>query len=272
MSRQLISVALNERIVSARSGWVRGFGLLFGVGMVALALMTATAGARFSGLGFDRATATALSMMLLSVPLVSLILGANTMAVSRGTWEMLASQPVATETIVTGKWIGVWMGVGGAVSVAFGLSGILLFVGGDGAGAGAYVTLGFCALLLVAVFSGLGMLVGTVVTERSRALFMALVLWIVAVFFYDWAVMGVALMTGKRLSVAAVWAALVVNPIDLARVITVSNIGALDLLGPTGAVMARAGPQAIWALWGGLVVWAIVPVFIAGKVAKIVER
>lgn len=272
MYRRTWDIAVMEGTIAVRSGWVRGFGFVFGAGVITLSLVTATTGAGFAGFGFDRATATALSLMLLAVPLVSIVVGVNTMAASRGMWEMLASQSVTAPSIVTGKWLGVSMGVGGAVAFAFGLSGLLLYVGGDGTGAGAYATLGLTGVLLVSAFAGIGTLVGAAMIDRSRALLVALLTWLLLVFFYDWAVIGVALITGKRLAIGAVWTALLLNPVDLARVVTIAGIGALDLLGPTGAVLVRSGPLTYPALWLGLLLWAVVPTFVAGCVAGKVER
>lgn len=261
-----------EAAVAMRSGWVRGFGVLFGAGIIGLALLTASTGTSFAGFGFDRASATALSIMLMAVPLVSGIVGVNTMALPRGQWEILASQPLTVPAIVGGKWMGIFASVGGAVAASFGLSGLLLSLGGATTGAGAYATLGVVGVLLVGIFTGIGLIVGATVTDRGKALLVSLLVWLLLVFFYDWLIIGVALMTGKRVALGAVWTALVLNPVDLARVITIANIGALDLLGPTGAVLARSGAMTYPALWGALLVWAVVPVVVAGQLANRLEQ
>lgn len=272
MFRRSMDIATMEATVAMRSGWVRGFGALFGAGIIGLALMTATTGTSFAGFGFDRASATALSIMLMAVPLVSAIVGVNTMAVPRGQWEIFASQPLTIPAIVTGKWIGIMVSVGGAVAASFGLSGLLLSLGGATTGAGAYATLGVVGILLVGVFTGIGLIVGAAVTDRGKALLVALLVWLLLVFFYDWLIIGVALMTGKRLALSAVWTALVLNPVDLARVITIAGIGALDLLGPTGAVLARSGPLTYSGLWVALSAWAALPIIAAGQLANRLER
>lgn len=255
-----------------RSGWVRGFGVLFAAGILSLSVLTATTGTSFAGFGFDRASATALSIMLMAVPLASSIVGVNTMAVPRGQWEMFAAQPLTIPALVGGKWAGLLASVGGAVAASFGLSGVMLTLGGATTGAGAYATLGIIGVMLVSVFTGIGLMVGAAITDRSKALLTALLIWLLLVFFYDWGIIGVALLTGRRLAIGAVWTALVLNPVDLARVITIANIGALDLLGPTGAVLARSGPMTHVGLWVAMGLWALLPVCIAGQLANRRER
>lgn len=272
MGTPFTHVASMERVIAARSGWIRGFGLFFGLSVLALAVLSSSNDAGVAGFGFNRATATALNLMLLIVPLISIVIGANAMAGSRGMWEVLASQPIKIETLVMGKWLGVWFGVGGVTAVTFGASGILLAFWGSGVGADAYVSLGVAGVFLAGSFAGIGTVIGAAITDRSRAMVATALVWFVAVFLYDWAVMGLALITSTNMVPGAVWTALLLNPVDLARLITVSGIGATELLGPTGAVLAASEARIVPALWSALVVWAFLPVLVAGKLARSIER
>lgn len=270
--RSLITIGLFERLIHVRGGWVKGYGVAFGLGTLALALVAALAGPSVPGFGFDRTTATVLHLMLMVVPLVSLVLAAGSFAASRGMWEMLASQPISSFGLVAGKWLGVWASVGGVTAAALGCAGLIIAWVGGGAGAGPYVVMGLSGVLLAGSFAGMGAVIGAALPDRSRALAAAVLAWLAFVFLYDWLIIGVALFVGRRLAIGAIWLALVLNPADLARVATVSGLGALDLLGPTGAVLSRSGAWAGLLLWTALGLWTLLPVALAAWLARRVER
>lgn len=271
--RTAFDVALTERRLATRSGWVRAFGIFFGIAALGLALTAAVSGSAQPLLTFDRTTATLLSLMILFVPLVSLVIGVNALSASRGMWELLVSQPISAFALVAGKWLGAWLSIGGALALGLGTAGLLIaWMIGSGNGAMTFVLMGVSGLLLTASFVAIGCLLGTLVPDRSRALAMSVLVWLVAVFLYDWIIMGFALIGGQGFTVEAVWIGLALNPADLARVVTVGALGAAELLGPAGAVLERSGGWVAPLAWLGLVAWTAVPLWLAGRLAGRVER
>lgn len=272
MNRSGLQVAMWERLICVRGGWIWGFAAIFGLIALALAIVSSLMSTSFTGFGFDRTTATLLNVMLLLVPLISLILGANAVTVSRGQWEMLLSQPISVTSLVTGKWLGVWIGVGGAIAVSLGGAGLVVALLSGSDGINPYLTMGAVGVLLSGSCVGIGVLLGVVLRERMKALVGAVLLWLVLVFVYDWAVIGVALLSGRRLSLGTVWALLALNPADLSRVLSVSSLATPEILGPTGAVLARAGSRTQGLLWICLGMWVALPTWVAGKIAPHLER
>jgi ABC-type transport system involved in multi-copper enzyme maturation permease subunit len=75
--------------------------------------------------------------------------------------------------------------------------------------------------------------------DRLKATSAALALWLLTVVAYDLAVLGVSAMFGGLPLQAVLFPALLLNPVDLARVLTVLATGSGALFGPTSAVLVR---------------------------------
>ena len=81
--------------------------------------------------------------------------------------------------------------------------------------------------------------IGTVAGDRVRAMSLALLGWFAAVVGYDLAVLGAtSLLSGLPLE-SVLFPALLVNPIDLTRVLVTLAVGSGALFGPTSAVLAK---------------------------------
>ena len=75
--------------------------------------------------------------------------------------------------------------------------------------------------------------------DRLQAMSFALLLWLGLVVAYDLAVLGATALLGGLPLEAVLFPALLLNPIDLARVLVTLAIGSGALFGPTGAVLVK---------------------------------
>jgi ABC-type transport system involved in multi-copper enzyme maturation permease subunit len=106
--------------------------------------------------------------------------------------------------------------------------------------------------------------------DRLKAMSAALLLWLAMVVAYDLAVLGAtALLSGLPLE-RVLFPALLLNPIDLARVLVTLAVGSGALFGPTSAVLVNLfGTTRGVAL--GLVVLALqtaVPLWLSARVFR----
>jgi Cu-processing system permease protein len=119
------------------------------------------------------------------------------------------------------------------------------------------------ALGVVSVATALG--IAAVWPEKLRAMGAALGLWLLLVVAYDLGVVGVsAVLRGVELQ-RILLPALLLNPVDLARVLVTRAVGQGALFGPTAAVLMRTlGSQRGIALAiVALVVETLVPLAVA---------
>lgn len=250
--------------------WMFGFTVL----LAALVL-----GLSFFGLGqsrevgfqsFARVTLSLMNLVLFIVPLTGLMLGVTSMTGSSGTLPLLLAQPVGRGEVLVGKLFGLSLALTVAQLVGFGGGGVIVAFQ-----AGAEQVNGFLALTCLSVALGwlsvsTSLCIAVVWPDRLKAMSAALLLWLLMVVAYDLVVLGAtAMFRGVPLQ-SVLFPALLINPVDLARVLTTLAVGSGALFGPTSAVLMKMfGSQGGVAL--GLAVLAIetvVPMLIAVRVFR----
>jgi Cu-processing system permease protein len=258
-----IMVTARGQLRDALQGWwVALYAATFG----ALALALAVVGSRGTGSlgfeGFNRTSASLLNACLLLAPLAALALGASAVSGERerGTLQGLLAQPVTRWEFLAGLYAGLLGALALATALGFGVAGFVIALLSPVIDPARYLQLFALVVLLTGVMLGLGMLLSVVAGSRMRALGAALALWFVLVLFFDLGVIGVTVsgLLGSRGLVAA----LLLNPVDVARVLAVLRLEpSMDVLGPAGTYLAdRLGAGGAAALLGAtLTAWLVVP-------------
>jgi ABC-type multidrug transport system ATPase subunit/ABC-type transport system involved in multi-copper enzyme maturation permease subunit len=258
--RPIIAKELRDAL---RNRWLAGFaGLLAVLGFAA----TASAYDSLSGFtlqAFGRTTATLMNLSLLLAPLVAVLMGASTIAIEqdRGTLEPLLAQPLSRAQLLLAKYAGLVLALGAAILVGFLPAGVLI-AAQSGAGMLAhYLLFPALALLAAAALAGVGLLISVSSRSAVQAQGTAVVVWFAASLLYDLLLVGSLAVTGLPANLLA--AALVLNPIDAARVLGVLALEPdLYLLGPAGAYLTgQLTPAGAAAVLGAAITgWALLPV------------
>jgi Cu-processing system permease protein len=237
--------ASEELVLALRSRWTQIFTVVFGV----LAVAVAGAGYVLSGghgvQDFARTAVSLVQLVLLLVPLTALVIGVLSLAPERGAAELVFSQPVSRATILFGKLLGLFQALGAAQAVGFGVAGMLVYAQSGSEGLSGFALLVGASLVTTAVFLGLAALLaaGSVGRKRTRALALALVVWFVAVVFFDLAALGVASLLPSGTASRVLMVAAIVNPLSAVRT------GAL--LGIEGTGAFGAASLALFRFTGG---------------------
>ena len=239
-SRRVRVVAAEEFRRALESRWLFGFTAL---------LMALVLGLSFFGLaqsrevgfqGFARVTMSLMNLVLFVVPLTGLVLGVISSSSEGGTLSLLLAQPVSRSEVLLGKFLGLATALTVAQAIGFGAGGLVVALQ-----AGSEQVRGFLVL------TGLSMALGwlTISTslcitvrwpDRLKAMSAALLLWLLMVVAYDLVVPGATtLLQGLPLQ-TVLFPALLLNPVDLARVLTTLAVGSGALFGPTSAVLMKS--------------------------------
>lgn len=231
----------------------------------AVFFFAATMGLLQFGGGPTRTLPSLASVILLVVPLVTLVIGTVGFYDGREFTELLLSHPVSRARLFMAHYLGLVLPLGAAFAVGTGLP--LVTAGLDSATwAPALLTVAG-GLLLTGVFGALAILVATSVGTAARGLATALLVWLGLTVLYD----GVVLMGAQAFSAypleRPLLAAMLLNPVDLARVMVLMALDAPALLGYTGAVFQDFFGTAAGALVaaGSLALWIGVPVALAAR-------
>lgn len=207
---------------------VLGYALFFAV--AALGLL------RFGG-GLERALPSLASVVLLAVPLVSIIVGTIFVYEGRDFAELVLSHPVGRGPLFTGLWLGVTLPLAGAFLLGAGVP--LALAGGAAESLPAVLLVLAAGVLLTAVFTALAFLVAVLVPDPTKGLGLALLVWLGLTVVYDGLVLlAVGAFAAYPLE-RPMLALMVLNPVDLARVLVLMALDASALMGYTGAVFQR---------------------------------
>ncbi len=261
----LLLVARKEVRDALRSRWFQLYALGFaGLALALSRLSLDQAGA--GGLaGFGRTAASLINLVLLTVPLMGLTLGAGSLAGERerGTLATLLAQPLSRTEVLFGKALGLGLALGSALAGGFGLAAALIAAGGGGGQAAAYGTLLLLALLLALCMLAIGLLISSFVARGSAATGIALFVWLGLVFLGDLGLMGTALT--MRLPAETLLALALLNPIEAYRIAAIQAItGGVEVLGPAGVYAARSlGPALLPVLAGSLLLWTLLALLAA---------
>ncbi len=262
--------AAEELKIALRSRWTQIFAAVFAV----LACGVSGAGYVISGghgvQDFSRTAASLIHLVVLIVPLISLMLGVLSLSLERGAAEVVFALPVSRGTILAGRLLGLFLALALAQSFGFGLAGLVIYTQSGPEGVADFLIVLGASLLATAIFLALAAFLSADAfgRRRTRALALALVVWLACEVFIDLAALGFATFLSSGAASRVVILASLINPIGALRT------GALLLVEGTGAFGAAslallrfthgpAGAAGLIAL--SLLCWIALPAWWAGR-------
>jgi Cu-processing system permease protein len=271
MSSSVWLICRQEFTLNRRNRWVISFALLFAL----LTLLIAYFGMVTSGYaGFQDFTRTAASIVNLGgflVPLFALLLGVFSFITNAEYFELLVTQPVSRTRVLLGRYLGVLLTVLGASLLGFGLSGALIAMVVGVPGAQSYLLVVVYSLSLAVVFAGLSVLISLVARRRQIAVGIAIAIWVFYELVYGVLMLGTTLYLPPPVLKTVLLAGLLGNPVDIARVLSLLEVGGPYLFGPAGATLVKlTGSATAATLCGvlGLLLWIVAPMAVAVRIFR----
>ena len=263
-------VAREEYRRALEARWLFAFTIAFALVVLGLSYFGLVQTREVGFQGFARVTLSLMSVVLLVVPLCGLLLGVASVSGGGDALPLLLAQPVTRGEVLAGKYVGLAAALSVAQAIGFGGGGLVVAFH-----AGTEQWRGFAALTVLAIVLGwlslaAAMALAALCRDRLQAMSFALLLWLGLVVAYDLAVLGATALLGGLPLEAVLFPALLLNPIDLARVLVTLAIGSGALFGPTGAVLVKlfggTGGVALGA--AVLAIETAIPLVIAGRVFR----
>ena len=249
MTLALRLLATGVRDVGRRR-WLLAYGLFYVVLTDALY--------RFGGTG-ARTVLSLANVVLSLVPLVSLLFGTMYLYHAREFIQMILAQPVSRRALFIGLYGGLAIPLAGSFVVGVGIP--LAWHGAlSDAPIAVVVTLG-TGMVLSLVFTGLAFVIALAFHDRAAGLAVAILAWLSATVLYDGLVLiAVVLLRDYPLERLLI-AGMLVNPVDLGRILLLLQFDLGALAGYTGAVFERFFGAAEGSLWSSvaLLVWIAAP-------------
>jgi Cu-processing system permease protein len=232
-------VAREEFRQALESRWLFGFTALLAALVLGLSFFGMAQSREVGFQGFARVTLSLMNLVLFIVPLTGLMLGVTSVTGGSGALPLLLAQPVSRREVLAGKLVG----LGGALTVAqlvgFGAGGVVVALS-----AGADQVRGFAVLAGLSIALGwlmvsTSLMIAVLRPDRLKAMSTALFLWLLLVVAYDLVVLGATTLLGGLPLQRVLVPALLLNPVDIARVLTTLAVGSGALFGPTSAVLMQ---------------------------------
>jgi Cu-processing system permease protein len=216
---------------------------------------------RFGG-DDGKAILSLVNVVLYIVPLVSLVFGAMYLYGSREFNELLLAQPVRRSHLFAGLYLGVALPL--AAAVAAGVS--LPFVIHGTSAMDRYSLVAWVAAtgaLLTLVFVAIAFWIALRVDDRARGLGLALFAWLGLAVIYDGLVLAIVTLFDAWPLERPVLALILLNPIDLARILLLLELDVSALMGYTGAVFRRFFGTSLGLVLSvsALLAWAALPLW-----------
>ncbi|MCP3977926.1 MAG: ABC transporter permease subunit [bacterium] len=269
MNSPVWMICWQEFTLNRRNRWVVSFALLFAI----LTLLLAYFGMVTSGYaGFQDFTRTAASIINLGgflIPLFAMLLGVFSFITNQDYFEILVTQPVSRSKVLLGRYLGLLLTILGASLLGFGLPGVLIALVIGVVGAQSYLLVVVYSMMLAMVFTGLSVLISLVARRRQIALGIALGVWVFYELAYGMIMLGTTLYIPPNVLKTVLPAGLMGNPVDIARVLSLLQVGGPHLYGPAGATLVKlTGSTAMATVFGllGLLGWIVIPVVVSMKI------
>jgi Cu-processing system permease protein len=220
---------------------------------------------RFGG-GGARAALSLMNVVLLLIPLVAIVFGTIYLYNAREFTELLLAQPVHRRQLFAGQYLGLALSLSAAFVTGLG-SALALHAGDDVDHLATLVVVAASGILLTLIFTAFATLIVARVDDKVKGIGIAIGLWLAGTVLYDGLVMlGLMVFADYPLERPAL-AAMIANPIDLARVLILMRLDVSALMGYTGAVFEEffgsAGGTALASL--ALVLWTGVPLLLGAR-------
>ncbi len=263
-------IAREEYRRALETRWLFGFAALFAAFVIGLSYFGLAQSREVGFQSFARVTLSLLNLVLFIVPLTGLTLGVSSITASGDGLALLLAQPVGRAEVLLGKWFGLGAALTVAQSLGFGAGGVVVAMEAGSDGVPGFVVLCVLSVVLGWLTLAAALCIATLWPERLRALSAALGLWLLMVVAYDLVVLGATtLLSGLSLQ-SVLFPALLLNPVDLARVMTTLAVGSGALFGPTSAVLAKMFGSAGGIALGVcvLALETIVPLAVAAQVFR----
>lgn len=256
-----MAIARQEVRSALRGRMLLGFGLIFTVLCLGIALAGLGGSGQIMVQGYTRTAVSLLAVSVYLLPLFGLILGASAFGNEDGGTELVLAQPIGRTQVLIGRAFGLAAALSATGLLGFAVAGVLVGAQTGTAGLAGYLLVAGGATAVGIAGLSPGMLVGIAARRRGAAVGWALTFWFVAAVLYDLVAIGILQVVGSGHPGPWLVGILVVNPIDGVRTLGLVGLGADVLLGPTGAALSR-----MMGVWGGsglviasLICWMAAP-------------
>ncbi len=184
--------------------------------------------------GYNRAIAMLMNLSLWLIPIISLILGANSIIADKedGRLALYKTYQMPYIYYLISKFIALCLSLIASLGIAYGSFGIIISIVGGEIETSFLLTFLILNILLVITFSAMSLLIGAVSVTRMQGLSLALFIWSFFVFVYEFIVFTAIDWIPYTQKLKSILVFVLLNPIESIRVWSIEKLNANYIFGP----------------------------------------
>jgi len=265
---EILTIAQKEFRDGLRNRWVLAITVMFALFALGLAYFGAAASGQIGFTSLDTTIVSLASLAIFVIPLIALLLAYDTVVgeEEQSTLLLLLSYPLSRIQLLAGKFLGHATVLAVSTVLGFGLAALGIAILTENiASPTLWEAFGFfilSAVMLGWVFIALAYVVSVVVSEKSRAAGLALIVWFLFVLVFDLALLGMLVATEGVVGAEFFPYLLLLNPTDVFRL---ANLAGFEAAQAYSGLVSVASAQLFRPslLFGVLLVWVVVPFVLA---------
>ena len=205
-----------------------------------------------------------MNIMIMVVPLISAVFATTHFYNNLEFIELMLAQPVKRSQVFLSQLLAVILMLSLSILMGFGLP--MLLWGADSS----LITLLAVGVVLSAVFAGFAFLASVMTRDKAKAIGISLALWIYFSLVYDGFVLYIIYSFADYPLEKATLGLVMLNPVDLGRILMLMQLDISALMGYTGAFFQQffSSSMGLMIAGGSLVIWMLVPNFFALKIFR----
>ncbi|MEK6673774.1 MAG: ABC transporter permease subunit [Nitrospirota bacterium] len=258
------AVAQKELSDKLKSRWVVVIAAGFALFTVVISYFSgATSGV--AGLrSMDATIASLTSLVTYFIPILALTLGGGIIADERdkGTLEIYLSSPMSIGEFITGKFLGLAVALVLSTTAGLGIAGIVIIIKLGFSTVLTYLLFVLNSVFLGLIFLSVSFLVSILFSDRARVIAFTIFLWLFFAVLYDLGLVGLLIITKGVVGNEVFSALLVLNPVDVYRVLNFLSIGELRVFLGLAAV-ELPGYMNTPVLWVITLLWVVMPLYLS---------
>tara|TARA_R110001583_G_scaffold6618_2_gene33551 strand:+ start:25750 stop:26568 length:819 start_codon:yes stop_codon:yes gene_type:complete len=260
----ILAVALKEFQDGLRNRWLLSISIVFAVLSIGLSYYGSLASGELGTASLSTTIASLSSLSVFIIPLIALLLCYDSFVGEQesGTLLLLLTYPISRGQLLLGKFAGQGCIISLATLLGFGSAALLLAMSGNAAEVFSAFSLFIVSSSLLGLsFIALAYIISLLVSEKSKAAGIALLLWLFFVLVFDLVLLGLLVGVEEGLTQQGLVQVMMFNPADLFRLINLSALSASDVNGVLSvAINSEFSPVTLMSVMLG---WIVIPLFIA---------
>lgn len=261
MKLQVLNIVYYEFYENIRNKWLIGYALSF---FFLCNLIFYTSSSSSSG-----TVASLLNLFLLVIPLFGLLFGSLSFVDSIPFFEMILIRPVSRMELYIGKWIGLSLGL--SLSFLIGIMPVATFyLNINDEYFYLFILLLVFSILLHLIFVSISFCLSVILRSKEVILIVSLLVWFYFYILYDLIILGFSIHFGEYPLEVPVFTSILLNPLDLVRIIILIKMDIGSLMGFSTAFFMKylGGTKGIVLSSTFLSLWIALPLLLGLSIFK----